>query len=285
MSAICRWLSAIVAVVFLASMLRAEDLRLNNLARTMKEGSPLDKIDAANELAKMGSDAKPVAGKNLAHACFDAVPKVAQAALSALEKVWPELYTPGVTLMKDTEDKFGVSEKRAEACEAIAKMPDGDAGVPFLLYHLRAHLEKDDDFHKLNTALAANAEALKKIAADNPNLHKILLSGASNFNVKHKNRALALQTLGEIGEANPKLRKLFIPTLRTACNAQSPDPRQPTHPKNDVRPVRVAAIEALAKFGKDSQPELPMLKKLKFDPVDEVRKAAKSAVDLLESSK
>jgi hypothetical protein len=213
------------------------------------------------------------------------VPKVAQAALAALEKVWPELYQPGVALMKDTEDKFGVSDVRANACEAMAKMTDGDAGVPFLLYHLRNHLEKDDDFHRLNSALEANVVALKKLAPDNPAFHKTLLVGASNLNVKHKNRALALQALGELGETNPKLRKQFVPALRTACNVQSANSKMIAHPKNDVRPVRIAAIAALAKFGKDAEPELPMLKKLKLDPEDSVRKAAKSAVDVLESAK
>ncbi|HEV3143595.1 MAG TPA: hypothetical protein VGZ47_06875 [Gemmataceae bacterium] len=285
MSALCEWLGATVAVAFLTLTLQAEDPRLNNLARTMKDGSVVDKIDAAKELAQMGPDAKAVAGKNLAAACFDPVPKVAQTALAALEKVWPELYEPGVTLLKDNEDMMGVSNKRANACEAIAKLPDGDAGVPFLMHHLRTHLEKDNDFYRLNTALTPNVEALKQLAADNPAFHKILLTGASNFNVKHRNRALAVEALGTLGEANPKLRKQFIPTLRTACNAQSPDPKMISHPKNDVRPVRVAAIEALAKFGKDAQPELPMLKKLKLDPEDSVRKAAKSAVDVLEAVK
>jgi hypothetical protein len=285
MSALLKWLSATVAVAFLTVTLHAEDPRLNNLARTMKDGSPVDKIDAAKELGEMGPNAKAVAGKNLASACLDSVPKVAQAALLALEKVWPELYQPGVALLKDTEDKFGVSEVRANACESIARLTDGDAGVPFLLFHLRNHLEKDDDFHRLNSALEANVVALKKLAADNPAFHKILLTGASNLNIKFKNRALALQTLGELGDTNPKLRKQFIPTLRTACNVQSPNPKMISHPKNDVRPVRIAAIEALAKFGKDAEPELPMLKKLKLDPEDSVRNAAKSAVDVLEKPK
>ncbi|HLW64409.1 MAG TPA: hypothetical protein VKS79_03755 [Gemmataceae bacterium] len=285
MSAMSKWPSAIVAVAFLTMALHAEDPRLNNLARTMKDGSPVDKIDAAKELGQMGADAKAVAGRNLAAACLDPVPKVAQAALAALEKVWPELYQSGVTLLKDNDDKFGVSEARANACDAIARMTDGDAGAPFLLHHLRAHLEKDDDFHRLNSALEANVAALKKLAADNPAFHKLLLAGASNLNVKHKNRALALQTLGELGETNPKLRKQFIPTLRTACTAQSPNPKMISHPKNDIRPVRIAAIGALAKFGKDAEPELPMLRKLKLDPEESVRNAAKSAVDLLESGK
>ena len=112
-----------------------------------------------------------------------------------------------------------------------------------------------------------------------------MLTGASNFNLKHNNRALAEQTLGELGEANSKLRKLFIPTLRTACNALAPGPRMIGHPKNDVQPLRVAAMEALARFGKDAQPDWPMLKKLKLDPVAEVPKAARSVVDLLESPK
>jgi hypothetical protein len=285
MSAMKKLLGAIVAVAFLTMTLRAEDPRLNNLARTMKDGSPVDKIDAAKELGQMGPDAKAVAGRNLAAACFDPVPKVAQAALAALEKVWPDLYQPGVALMKDNEDKFGVSDVRANACDAIAKLSNGDAGVPFLLYHLRNHLEKDDDFNRVNTALEANVAALKKLAADNPAFHKILLAGASNLNGKHKNRALAVQALGELGETNPKLRKQFIPTFRTACNVQSPNPKMISHPKNDVRPVRIAAIEALAKFGKDAEPELPMLKKLKLDPEESIRKAAKSAVDLLETTK
>jgi hypothetical protein len=266
-------------------LLAQEDPRVNALARTLDEGAPLDKINACNELAKMGPDVKKQTGKLIARTCFESTPQVAQAALAALEKVWPEMYEAGVALQKDTDDKFGVSEKRQKACEAIIKMPDGDAGLPFLINHLRVHLEKDDDFHKLNTALTPNIEAIKKFDLGNKDFQKILLAAASANNRKHKNRALAVQTLGELGEANPTLRRQFIPTLKAACNAICPDPRQPNHPKNNVEPVRVAGIEGLAKFGKDAQDQLSMLRKLKTDPNEAVRRAATSAVDTLEAAK
>src|SRR5437763_611388 len=139
-------------------------LRVAALARELDGGGADDKVKAAGELAKLGADGRPAA-KALTRVCVDPSPRVSQAAMNALEKVWPELYQAGAALLKEKDDALGKSPKREEAARTIVRLgDDAAAGVPFLLHHLRDHLDKDDDFFGANPALVASVDALFQLA-------------------------------------------------------------------------------------------------------------------------
>jgi HEAT repeat protein len=59
--------------------------------RNLKSTFAADRIRAAQELAKIGEDAKPAA-RVLCEAAVDTNVKVATEAVEALQKVWPELH-------------------------------------------------------------------------------------------------------------------------------------------------------------------------------------------------
>jgi HEAT repeat protein len=283
------WALAALALAA-APAARGEDpavikLRVTALARQLDGGTAEDKIKAAGELAKLGADGRPAA-KALTRLCVDPSARVSQAAQNALEKVWPELYEAGMALLKEKDEALGKSPKHEEACQIILKLgDDAPAGVPFLLQYLRGHLEKDDDFFGVNRGLAA-VDAVSHLAPADPAFHKILVAAGAATNVKHANRALALRTLGDLGESNTKVRRGFIPVLKQALTAMPTTPGMRTHPRYNLDQVRRAAVEALGKFGKDARAELPALKKIKAnDPVDAVRKSAADAVAKIEGDR
>src|SRR5262249_4300651 len=163
---------------------------------------------------------------------------------------------------------------------------DAVAGAPFLIQYLRNHLEKDDDFFGLYAGLVAAADALRQLAPADPAFHKVLIAGAGAANPKHANRALALRTIGDVGESTPKARRGFLPVLKQALTAMPANPVMRNHPKFNLDQVRQAAVEALGKFAKDATPELVALKKIKAsDPVDAIRKSAADAVAKIEGEK
>ena len=284
---------AVAALVLVATVPagRGDDLdlvklKVTALTRQLGSSDPDEKIKAAGELAKLGPDGKPAA-KSLARLCADPSAKVNQAAMTALEKVWPELYKAGTILLHDKEDDFGKSPKRVEACNTIMRFGDGaEAGVPFLLQHLRNHLDKDDDFFGINKALAASVDALIKLAPNDPAFHKLLTAGAAPTNIKYANRALAIRALGDLADSHPKLRSTFLPPVKHALTAMPINAGMRSHPKFNLDQVRQAAVEALGKFGKDAKSELSALKKIKnTDPIEAVRKAAADAVAKIEGDK
>src|SRR5262245_9238144 len=123
-------LCALAALVFLCNAIAAradeKDIlkaKVTSLSKQLESGTVTDKIKAAGDLGKIGPDARGAA-KALGKAAVDPSAKVSQAALEALEKIWPELYQAAVILLKDKDEQFNKSDKRAEACNTIATSGD-----------------------------------------------------------------------------------------------------------------------------------------------------------------
>lgn len=255
-------------------------LKLAAAMRVLKDSSGAEKITALHDLAKLGEAGKPAA-KLVADACFDSSNKVRLAAMETLEKIWPEMYEAAVLLLRDNEERFSKSEKREKACKMIGDLAEGaEAGIPFLLAHLKAHIEKDNDFFGVNSALSANVEALNKLVPENKTYHKTLIAAVTSSSIKPRHRALAIEALGDLGESHSALRRQFLPTLKQAVVIGQLKKDEPAGAA-----IQVAAINSMAKFGKDARGQLSLLKKLKFDKSDQVRKAAAAAVESIEADK
>lgn len=282
-----RSLPLVCGVFVCVSLVRAADppdestrLKLAAAMRVLKDSSGPERITALQDIAKLGQAGKPAA-KLVGDACFDPSAKVRTAAMDALEKIWPEMYEAGVALLRDNEDRFSKSEKREKACQMIAGLTENaDVGIPFLLAHLKAHLEKDNDFFGVNSALSANVEALNKLAPENKTYHKTLIVAVTSPGIKPRHRCLAITTLGDLGQEHPALRRQFLPTLKQGLVIGQLQRDQSAGPA-----IQVAAIDAMGKFGKDARIQLSLLKKLKQDRSDQVRKAAAAAIESIEGDK
>lgn len=281
-----RFLVLFVAVASLSSVpVRGDedaDKKAIALGKAMDVGGPSEKIRVAGEFAKMGDSARAGA-KYLAKACTDTNPKVSVAAFEAMEKVWPEIGEAGLVLMSDKEEQFNVSEKRAKACQTLLDL-NVDAGVPFLLHHLRMHIGTDSDAFRVNSALSANVDALKKLAPDDATFHKTLVLAAGPTNQKHRNRALAIATLADLVETQSKLRKDALPIFRATVLMSPANPQYRNGNREQLAELRAAAVAGLGSCGKDARSDLARLKELKFkDDSETVRKLAGDAATRIES--
>jgi hypothetical protein len=283
-----RCITFITLLVLVMGSLRAADddatKKALALAKAMETGSVSEKLRCAGELAKMGETARPAA-KSLANLCCDPNPKINLPAWDALEKVWPELTKLGLTLCRDAADNFSGGDKREKACKDIAALGENaEAGVPFLLYHLRTRIGVEESSSPVNSVLSANCEALKKLAPTDPTFLKTLSLASQPVNQKPRNRVLAITTLGDLAETNTKLRKDAMLIFKGNMLVLPNTPLGRNLSKEQTTEIRTAAIIGLGKCGKDAKGELPNLKKVKFgDESEQVRQAAGDAITRIES--
>jgi len=235
--------------------------------RNLKSSFTADRIRAAQELAKIGEDAKPAA-RALCEAAVESNVKVATEALEALEKVWPSLHKNVVIILAEKEPR-----KRAEAIKDILLLEeDGDAATPVILENLKRHIATSNDFFGADESVAFSIDALKRYAAKSTSFVNALLTAAGPLNSKGNNRALALIALGDLAEENPKSVPQIKKTLLTGMGDRNPK-------------VRVAALKGIANLGKNAKDTatLNAIKRLKLDSEAEVREAATASLDKLQN--
>lgn len=235
---------------------------IRNLKSTFKE----DRVRAAQELAKLGEAAKPAA-RALCEAAVEPNNKLAREALEALQKIWPQLHDDVVMILADKNP-----QKRATAIKDILLLEDGEAAVPVLLENLKRHLTVANDFGAADESVAFAIDALKRMAPKNVGVVNVLLTGASPTNSKSSHRILALGTLGELVEENPKA----APQIKRMLLAGMAD-------RNSK--VRIAALRSIGNLGKHAKDNatLTIIKKLKLDGDEDVRSAATETLDKLQS--
>jgi hypothetical protein len=252
----------------------------------LKGKAPQDRKAAIATLARIGAPAASADYDLCQVAAFDPVPKLRRDALDALEKVQPKLYPLVVTLMLPPEGNDASGYARA-----IRELPTfGRAGLPVITAQLQG---KDQHVTRLSAyfpgacreVLAANVEALSKIAAEDQAALSLLLTVPdSPLAVATKqNRQIdgavfdanLRRSVGEkllaLGKDKPGTRKAVVPYFIALLQSM------------EVR-CRLLGVNALAALGPDAKIAVVELRKLSLDPSEQVRDAVRDAIALIEKA-
>jgi hypothetical protein len=253
---------------------------IDDVRGKVKAKSPEDRREA---IAVLGRLRDLVAGTDydLCDAIVsDPVPQLRRAALDALEKVQPKLHPLVVTLALPPEGNSADGY-----CRAIRDLPRfGRAGLPLIAYQLQV---LNSDIEKLDAArsllLQAHADALSKIAPDDENAMKLLLTlPESPLATRSAKSSLVIEA-----EALTGLR-LYVAQLLQAMGKEKPHTRKTAVPffvsmlRSMDKRERQQGTNALATFGPDAESALPFLKKMNLDPSEQVRNAAGAAIAAIE---
>ena len=222
------------------------------------------RVKAAETLGEMGENATS-ASESLCEAITDQSPQVATAALDAMQKVRPELYTPLSTMILDRDER-----KQAAAIMEFALMGEKAAPVlPVLRVKLRTVLSKDTIGQRdLSPRSKACFDALQQINPQDPETFKLLLFVASPQSKNSAAKLEAITLLCIIVGDDEASRKKILPVLIAGL---------------DNKKCLVKCMEVLGEYGELAKEALPQLKKLKLSAEEDIRKAANVAVDRIEN--
>lgn len=274
---------------------------LKPLVDKLRTGSAEERIKAAQDLATLGDKAKP-ATRALCDACLYPSDKPARAALTALEKVNPDLQKAVFILLVD--DK---ADNHSQALTTIADLgKDGKPALPILIHEIRTCQElltKPGARWGTETLTKVTRETMQtmvKICPDDPQTPKMMLDLTTFtlpqgflFRVQTADgfaftrvplQKTALQLLGELADTQPDHRKAMVAPLTTLFKkevqlAGAPAP-MPGLVGQVFTPDAITDItNVLLKCGPDAKTPLtkdvlPGLKELQFNKSEAVRKCA-----------
>jgi hypothetical protein len=257
----------------------------------LKSGDDEGRVKAAGELAGMGTAALPAA-RALCEAAMDRSPKVAHAALEALEKIAPDLREPVFLLLVDNK-----AENHQRALLKLTSLADRARPAEPVVFHQTAVYGEEMTANRYRSPapqlILYAMQALAKMAPDDPQVVKslgdlanlsltepVLIQSGGNVRTNTPFRGEGLRLLGEVGEARPEQRKQIVPLLvlflrgasgRTAAEEDS-------EVLNAIREVE-SVVNALIKCGPEAKQALgtealPRLKELKFHRSEDVRRSA-----------
>src|SRR5262249_26845664 len=110
----------------------SKQAQADEYVKLLKHRDPRERIKAVQGLAALG-DAADGAGRALCQATLDNNPKVATAAIDALEAVRPDLHPALVPLLVDREP-----HRRQQALRDLEQMgPRGNAAVPVVVAYMQ----------------------------------------------------------------------------------------------------------------------------------------------------
>ncbi len=228
------------------------DPQIQGLLDNLQQGSPQERIQAAQQAAQLGERARPAA-ERLCAGAIDTDEAVRNASLVALEKVHPALF-PHARTLATVKDAY----TRSAAIEAIHNMGrEARAALPLLLFELK----KDTNISNCLKAVGAIApesraarETLTAYLNDPP------ISADEQY---ARNGAMdaAAAGLGEMAFAEPKQRALVVDVLIPQLAGSH----------------KAAALAALARCGPEAGKASEQVNKLRFDGDSEVQQAADKA--------
>jgi hypothetical protein len=290
-----------------------EERELEPILERLKSGSPENRVEAADELARMGKKGQPAA-RALCEAATDSSEKVSRAALVALEKVHPDLQQPVLVLLID-----GAAANHIKALSRLDQLGDeASPAVPVVVHQIKkckALLEEQLtrgrgvgwDSQTLFEVIDRNMRTLTKVGSKEPETVKALTDLAKvrtdqpiflhsrKINTfvpsNYPFRSTAVEMLGVLADKRPDYRKEIVPTLLTVLS----DGCELTKSTNPIEVlVGVSAIESagdgLLKCGpaaKTAMGEevLPRVKELQFHESAQVRQAADKLRKKIEDGK
>jgi HEAT repeat protein len=244
---------------------RQNKKKLDGYIKTLKGGREADRIKAAQEIGKMGEEAKD-ALEALCDALVDANKDVGAAVLAALEKVDPRL-GPLVRILRVDKDPAHL----LQALKSLAKLEEEGKPAYSLLLKLGTGNAKRQ-FGPLGTIgdlKQTGEEMIRTLAAIAPKEKKVLqvLTDCLLFSRAESARVAAAEGLGRTSfrtEAAAVLMKSLL--------------------KDPADNVRAAAANALGELGQDAKKAVPALESATTDPSAKVREAADMALQRIKGN-
>ena len=227
-------------------------------AKDLKSKDVKVRLKAVEKLADLGDDAS----RPLCDAMLDSSPKVAQAALVALEKANPKLYKPVSALVLDAE-----RSSRSFALKEIGKFrEDGRPAINLLIARCKAELAQERSFARFATTDAPTyIETTIKIGGDCDECIRFMKALTADPHPWANQEAL--QKLVAWAGDDEKRKKELLPVIKAQI-------------QDDANAVPF--IKAAGDYGALSKDMLPSLKKLKLSKITAVREAATGAVESIE---
>jgi HEAT repeat protein len=228
------------------------------LLKKLKSTKSAERIEALDELAKMGSKAV-AASSSVTDLVVSGTSTVRDAALQCLEKIDPKCHPHIVTMLYDN-----TAHKRRDAMVALQDLGAKATGaVPALKSYYQSSVTTTRSIYDLPDYFAL--QALASIVPNDPAIiNEVLLIVSRPITARSQydttSRGVGIALLDKVAIKNDKKVAALIPALD--------DPR-----------YRLIVVNRLGKLGADAKPALPALAKLKTDPNSEVRQAAARAIE------
>ncbi len=228
------------------------DPEVQRIVENINEGSTKDQLKAIQEAAQLGEKAWH-ATESLCAGAVSENKEVSRAALLALQKVHPALYSHVRTIA--TDESTGT---RSHAVSAIGQMGrEGRGALPAILHELNR-----------KTNVSECLEALGNIAPDSDRVVDLLASyliqspprGENAYEREHEARQAA-EALGQIGHAEPAKRAKVVAILKPHLSGFS----------------KLYAVRAVALCGPEAASVAEEIGELQFDSNNDVRQAADRA--------
>ena len=241
----------------------ADDEKLTELKKGLKDRDANARFKAVRDLAKLGAEAAPAAKELCDAIAYDKDARVVASALQALEKVRPDLYKPVSTFLVDAE--FG---NRIEALRELEKLGVNAAAASGIV---SSKLLLSSSNTKVVPAafFELKCDALKAMGDIEPSALQSIRAVASPLNSSGADRSRAIQFLGEWARGDDKRAKGLIDGLKFGLSDRS-------------LIVVLACIRASGTLGAEAKALLPAIQKLKLSSDKEIREAAEEAVTKLE---
>lgn len=232
--------------------------------KQLKDKDPRNRVKAADALGGQGEAAADAAGP-LCDALLDSSPKVATAAIHAIEKVRPDLYKPLTALMVDNDPR-----NRLAGAKELGLMGDKAApAINVVLACLRKELAKGPDPYGRLTAMQTELfNAVRQMRPDDADTVKMYKSIAAVSNRYTAARGEALAFLFTWAGDDEARRKEVLPLVRAGLSDGT---------------LQIQCIRYLGDYGPLAKICVPQLKQLKLSSVAAVREAATSSLDKIEN--
>lgn len=245
------------------------DAKLKALIKDLEIGSTAEKVAAAGKLGELGQDARP-ADKALCRSLVYGAPDVVQASGEALEKIYPELEKPVITLLKDKNPG-----NQTQALMDLGKMgSDAAAAAVVVESYIKHCLARRGNRAAAPQAILTLGQMAPADRASVQTLtsytREVDSRGAPDVAV----RRAAVEALGKVAAAHDELVKEIVPTLMRSTEATYARGLPP----GAITQVRVAAMQALGSLGSDAKAAVTQLRRLKFDSDAAIRQAATDAL-------
>ena len=239
----------------------ALDAQVADLAARLSKGkAPADRVQAADDLRRMGRKAMGATAP-LVQALFDPSTQVRLAALDTLKAVNPPVYAPVATLvapLTGADALFLGSSGRPEAVAALAELgAEGRAAVPVLVW-FKGQIAKPGGWPQVPEVLAA----LIEVAPDDPAVAALLVQSLA------RDEYGPARATAAVGLSYTKPTRQSVVALGQAVRGD-PEPE-----------VRRAAVNTLAAFGAEAKAAAKVVEAAKSDR--RVREAARDAIEKIE---
>lgn len=232
--------------------------------KQLKDRDAKNRVQACETLGGMGEAAADAAGP-LCDATLDASPKVATAAVHAIEKVRPDLYKPLTALVLDASH-----DNRLRGTKELGLM--GEKALPainVLLTNLRKELTRGPAAEGQLSAMQTELfNAVRQIKPDDTNTIKMYKAIGAGTNRHVVARGEALTFLHDWAGEDALRRQDILPLVRAGLTDNY---------------LQIQCIRHLGEYGTLAKSCVPQLKQLKLSSNAAVREAATASLDKIEN--